>query len=298
MNNQNLNLFDVFKMLWKWRKTITIIMVLTLAISIVVSLLMPNYYKSTAIFYAANPAMNDRQNLFREQAGNLPLEYFGTESDVDRVLQICKSGAINGYIINKYHLGSHYKIDSSTKYYATKVREEFKENSSMVRNELGAIEVTVWDTDAKMAAEISNDIVATADNINKQFFISNNEKSISLMKRNKEEKQIEVNHLTDTLTYLRLHNASSDAINTLDMKKQNAIKDLGILNKLYEQFESAANNDFTTVNTIEKAYASEKKDKPLRSLIIIATILITLLVTSISLLIIEKWKIIKPQLEN
>jgi LPS O-antigen subunit length determinant protein (WzzB/FepE family) len=298
MNNQNLNLFDVFKVLWKWRKTVSIIMIVALVASIIVSLLMPNYYKSTAIFYAANPAMNDRQNLFREQAGNLPLEYFGTESDVDRVLQICKSGAINGYIINKYHLGSHYKIDSTAKYYATKVREEFKENSSMVRNELGAIEVTIWDTDAKTAAEISNDIVATADNINKQFFISNNEKSISLMKKNKEEKQIEVNHLTDTLTYLRSHNASSDVINTLDMKKQNAIKDLGILNKLYEQFESAANNDFTTVNSIERAYASEKKDKPLRSLIIIATLLITLLITTISLIILEKWKSIKPQLEN
>lgn len=298
MNNQNLNLFDVFKVLWKWRKTVSIIMIVALVASIIVSLLMPNYYKSTAIFYAANPAMNDRQNLFREQAGNLPLEYFGTESDVDRVLQICKSGAINGYIINKYHLGSHYKIDSTAKYYATKVREEFKENSSMVRNELGAIEVTIWDTDAKTAAEISNDIVATADNINKQFFISNNEKSISLMKKNKEDKQIEVNHLTDTLTYLRSHNASSDVINTLDMKKQNAIKDLGILNKLYEQFESAANNDFTTVNSIERAYASEKKDKPLRSLIIIATLLITLLITTISLIILEKWKSIKPQLEN
>ncbi|MEY4875191.1 MAG: hypothetical protein RI955_1831 [Bacteroidota bacterium] len=298
MNNQNLNLFDVFKVLWKWRKTVTIIMVVALVAAIIVSLLMPNYYKSTAIFYAANPAMNDRQNLFREQAGNLPLEYFGTESDVDRVLQICKSGAINGYIINKYHLGSHYKIDSTTKYYATKVREEFKDNSSMVRNELGAIEVTIWDTDAKTAAEISNDIVATADNINKQFFISNNEKSIALMKANKDIKQNEVNQLTDTLTYLRLHNASSDVINTLDLKKQNAIKDLGILNKLYEQFESAANNDFTTVNSIEKAYASEKKDKPMRSLIIIATLLITLLVSTISLMVIEKWKSIKPQLEN
>jgi hypothetical protein len=167
-----------------------------------------------------------------------------------------------------------------------------------VRNELGAIEVTIWDTDAKTAAEISNDIVATADNINKQFFISNNEKSIALMKANKDIKQNEVNQLTDTLTYLRLHNASSDVINTLDLKKQNAIKDLGILNKLYEQFESAANNDFTTVNSIEKAYASEKKDKPMRSLIIIATLLITLLVNTISLMVIEKWKSIKPQLEN
>ncbi len=296
MNNQNLNLFDVFKILWRWRKTVITICVIAVIAAATVAFIMPNYYKSTAIFYAANPAMNDRQNLFREQAGNLPLEYFGTESDVDRVLQICKSGAINGYIINKYHLGSHYKIDSTAKYYNTKVREEFKENSNMQRNELGAIEITIWDTDAKLAAEMANDIVQTADNINKQFFITNNKKSITLMAKNKDEKQIELNQLTDTLALLHAHSANADVISTLELKKQTAAKDLATLTKLFEQYESAASNDFSTVNIIENAYASEKKDKPIRTLIIIATLLATLLVTTITLLVIEKWKIIKPEL--
>ena len=298
MNNQNLNLFDVFKILWKWRKTVSIICGIAIVAATVVAFIMPNYYKSTAIFYAANPAMNDRQNLFREQAGNLPLEYFGTESDVDRVLQICKSAEVTAYMINKYHLGSHYKIDSTAKFYNTKVREEFKDNSNIQRNELGAVENTIWDTDAKLAAEIANDIVQTADDHNKQFFINNNEKSIALMKKNKEEKQLEVNQLTDTLAKLHAHNANADLINTLDMKKQSAVKDLASLTKLFEQFEAAASNDFSTVNIIEKAYFSEKKDKPLRSLIVIATLLVTLLVTTIALLIMERWKVIKPELEK
>ena len=295
---QNLNLFDVFKILWKWRKTVLIICSISLIAAVVVALIMPNYYKSTAIFYAANPAMNDRQNLFREQAGNLPLEYFGTENDVDRVLQICKSAEVTAYMINKYQLGSHYKIDSTAKYYNTKVREEFKDNSNIQRNELGAVEVTIWDTDAKLAAEIANDIVQTADNHNKQFFIDNNEKSIKLMKKNKDTKQLEVNQLTDTLAYLHAHNANADVINTLELKKQSTVKDLATLSKLFEQFESAANNDFSTVNSIETAYPAEKKDKPMRSLIVIATLLITLLVTTIGLLVIEKWKVLKPELEK
>ena len=295
---QNLNLFDVFKILWKWRKTVLIICSISLIAAVVVALIMPNYYKSTSIFYAANPAMNDRQNLFREQAGNLPLEYFGTENDVDRVLQICKSAEVTAYMINKYQLGSHYKIDSTAKYYNTKVREEFKDNSNIQRNELGAVEVTIWDTDAKLAAEIANDIVQTADNHNKQFFIDNNEKSIKLMKKNKDTKQLEVNQLTDTLAYLHAHNANADVINTLELKKQSTVKDLATLSKLFEQFESAANNDFSTVNSIETAYPAEKKDKPMRSLIVIATLLITLLVTTIGLLVIEKWKVLKPELEK
>ncbi len=298
MNNQNLNLFDVFKILWKWRKTVSIICGIALVAATVVAFIMPNYYKSTAIFYAANPAMNDRQNLFREQAGNLPLEYFGTESDVDRVLQICKSAEVTAYMINKYHLGSHYKIDSTAKFYNTKVREEFKDNSNIQRNELGAVEITIWDTDAKLAAEIANDIVQTADDHNKSFFNEANSRNMALMMMSKIQKQSEIDNLTDTISKLRKLAANIDLINTLDLKKQAAIKDYEVLNKLYEQSLTASNNNFTTVNIIEKAYFSEKKDKPLRSLIVIATVLVTLLVTTIALLIMERWKVIKPELEK
>jgi uncharacterized protein involved in exopolysaccharide biosynthesis len=291
-----LNLLDIFRLIFKWRKTLAIISGVALLAAVIVALLMPNYYKSTAIFYAANPAMNDRQNLFREQAGNLPLEYFGSEKDVDRVLQICKSGNINGYVVNKYHLAAHYKIDSSTNFFNTKVAEEFKENSSMVRNELGAVEVTIFDTDPKIASAIANDIVATVDNINKSFFTTQNEKGIALMQKNRSEKQKELDKITDTLILLRHSNGSADLINTLDLQKKAAVKELTTLSKLYEQYTSAAGNDFTTLNVIEPAYPAEKKSKPIRWLIVVSTLLITFSVSVLVLLIRDKYLQVKPEL--
>jgi uncharacterized protein involved in exopolysaccharide biosynthesis len=292
---QNLNLLDVLKLIIKWKKHLFFIALASIAISSLVSLLMPNYYKSTAIFYASNPAMNDRQNLFREQASNLPLEYFGTESDVDRVLQICKSGAISGYIINKYNLGNHYKIEPNAKYYATKVLEEFKENSSMVRNELGAIEITIFDTDSKLAAEISNDIVATVDKINKEFFIVNNQKSIKLMQQQVLDKTRLVDKLTDTIAILR-SSGKTDAINTLEETKKSTLKNLASVQQLFDQYTAAAENDFTTINTIEKAYPAEKKSKPIRWLIVVASLLSTLFISIMFLLGADKYNAIKNQI--
>jgi uncharacterized protein involved in exopolysaccharide biosynthesis len=291
-----LNILDVFKLMYKWRKQLAIIAAVAIVASATVALIMPNYYKSVAIFYAANPAMNDRQNLFREQAGNLPLEYFGTESDVDRVLQICKSGNINGYIINKYHLGKHYKIDSTANYYHTKVAEEFKDNSNMVRNELGAIEITIFDTDPLVASTIANDIVEAADNVNKNFFIESNQKGLNLMQKNRVEKEKQVQHLDDTLVYLKKLNSNSDLVNTYEQQKKAAVKDLNTLNKLYEQYSAAASNNFSTVNIIEKAYPAERKSKPIRWLIVLSTLLATLFVSVLFLLIREKYLQVKNEL--
>jgi uncharacterized protein involved in exopolysaccharide biosynthesis len=271
----SLQLFDVIKAIYQKRKTLLIVLIVSGIVGSAVAMLLPVYYKSTTIFYAANPGMNDRQNLFREQAGNLPIEYFGSEKDVDRVLQICKSGNINGYIVNKYHLAQHYKIDTTSPYYHTMVSEEFKENSQMVRNELGAIEITIFDTDAKMAADMANDIVHTVDNI--------------------KTKTAQISHLNDTLAQLR-RGSNQDLISTYAAQQKAAVKDLNKLNGLYEQYKAAAGNEFSTVNVIEPAYAAERKSKPVRWLIVVSIVLVSFCVSVIFLLLKERWASIKKEL--
>lgn len=293
--DNSLQLFDVIKAIYQKRKTLLIVLIVSGIIGSAVAMLLPVYYKSTTIFYAANPGMNDRQNLFREQAGNLPIEYFGSEKDVDRVLQICKSGNINGYIVNKYHLAQHYKIDTTSPYYHTLVSEQFKENSQMVRNELGAIEITIFDTDAKMAADMANDIVNTVDNINKSFFAEQNQKGIRLMEQNIQSKTTQISHLNDTLAQLR-RGSNQDLISTYAAQQKAAVKDLNKLNGLYEQYKAAAGNEFSTVNVIEPAYAAERKSKPVRWLIVVSIVLVSFSVSVIYLLLKERWAAIKKEL--
>lgn len=293
--DSSLQLFDVIKAIYQKRKTLILVLIVSGIIGSAVAMLLPVYYKSTTIFYAANPGMNDRQNLFREQAGNLPIEYFGSEKDVDRVLQICKSGNINGYIVNKYHLAQHYKIDTTSPYYHTLVSEQFKENSQMVRNELGAIEITIFDTDAKMAADMANDIVHTVDNINKSFFAEQNQKGIRLMEQNIQSKTAQISHLNDTLAQLR-RGSNQDLISTFAAQQKAAVKDLNKLNGLYEQYKAAAGNEFSTVNIIEPAYAAERKSKPVRWLIVVSIMLVSFSVSVIFLLLKERWASIKKDL--
>jgi capsular polysaccharide biosynthesis protein len=175
------------------------------------------------------------------------------------------------------------------------VSEEFKENSQMVRNELGAIEITIFDTDAKMAADMANDIVHTVDNINKSFFAEQNQKGIRLMEDNIKTKTAQISHLNDTLAQLR-RGSNQDLISTYAAQQKAAVKDLNKLNGLYEQYKAAAGNEFSTVNVIEPAYAAERKSKPVRWLIVVSIVLVSFCVSVIFLLLKERWASIKKEL--
>ena len=131
----SINIVYLIKLIRKWRKPLLIVCAIALVASIVVSdpHIMKPEYKATSIILASNPGMMSSQSLFIENTGN----YFGTENDVDRVLSIAISTPLKSYIISKYKLFQHYKIDSaSTEYPNTKIMKEFEDNYNVVKNRI------------------------------------------------------------------------------------------------------------------------------------------------------------------
>src|ERR1700751_1640952 len=100
MENKNYSLIDVIKVLLKWKKIIIITVSAAVVISIIVSFLLPVYYKSTSIFYGYDLRGFDPRNMIAEE----PLDIFGGEQDTDRLLSIGKSTGLENMIIKKFHL--------------------------------------------------------------------------------------------------------------------------------------------------------------------------------------------------
>jgi len=96
---------------WKW--PIAIVCLIAGLLSVGLSLLKPNYFKSTVVFLAANPYMIDRSNIFSKTPGENPVFMFGSSREIDRLLSIGQSQPLINYIINKYQLIKHYEIDES-----------------------------------------------------------------------------------------------------------------------------------------------------------------------------------------
>ncbi len=316
MPDKNYNLVDLVKVTYKWRKPILIITFLAIVVSVVVSLLLPNYYESMVVFFPSNPALTDRQNLFRTNAGDLPVGYFGKEKDADRLLQIGKSSQLAAYIIEEFDLMKHYDIDpENTRYPQYTVNKEFEDNYQIFKNEYGAIEIHVIDQDKNLAAEMANTIVDHIDQINNAMVRGNKSDILAIFKNKLSEKKAVLDSVNTALmasrknyniyevdpTYDRINKNHANAdfnlegidkIKSLEAAKISAMEAYETTSMLYDQYQTSEGKDFSSTYILERAYPAEKKVKPIRWLIVVTTTLLTLFICILTAALYEQAKLI------
>ncbi len=296
---QSNDLTELIKIIYKWRKPMIIMLAIAIVLSVVITLFfMPEYFKSSVNFYPSNPIMTDRQVLYSQSAGEIEIDYFGSSGDVDRILTLAYTSGIIDYIINKFHLVEHYGYDSTKTLARYNTREKFENNYNVIETEYGAIEISVWDTDPNLAAEIANHIAFTIDNHNKDMLLRDKRLIIETFKKQADAKEILVDKLKDSISTAKKNNISSETLLILESKLQAAVEDYHGDKKILEQNSTTVNTDFSTIHITEEAYPAVKKDKPVRSLIVIGVTLGTFLFMVILAVITENFRKIKNQLAN
>ncbi|HMU69587.1 MAG TPA: Wzz/FepE/Etk N-terminal domain-containing protein [Chitinophagales bacterium] len=296
---QRNDLIRLLQIIFKWRKPIIITtVVVAIAACIITWFFMPDYFKSTVNFYPSNPIMTDRQVLFSQSTGEIEIDYFGTASDVDRILTIANTSSLIDYVINHFHLMEHYDIDSTKEMARYNCKKEFLKNYSAVETEYGAIEVSVWDKNKDTAMHIANHIVETIDQHNKDIIMRDKKLIVNTFKNQVAKKELIVTNLTDSIAAQRKAGASAEMMIVLDSKLQSAVDDLNLDRKLLEQNETTLNTDFSTVHITEAAYPALRKDKPVRSLIVIGVTLGTIVFMILLAVITENYRKIKSRIQN
>ncbi|WP_200793389.1 GumC domain-containing protein [Hymenobacter lapidiphilus] len=148
-------------------------------ISAGVALLLPNIYKSTAVFFPTDPQTTDPDRLV--EGGKLELG--GRSEDLDRVITIGQSQPVAELLIREFNLYKHYKVGSPGNDVAENaVLKEFSANLRIVHNERDAIELTFQDTDKLLAANLANRLVEVIDSINQQLTLENRRGVLGLYK--------------------------------------------------------------------------------------------------------------------
>ena len=94
----------------RWKYFVSGAVVLAAIVSIIVALLLPNVYRSTAIFIPTNPQTADPDRLLEGngQSGS-KLELGGRVEDLDRAITIGESQPVAELIIKQFDLYKHYK---------------------------------------------------------------------------------------------------------------------------------------------------------------------------------------------
>ena len=172
--DKEFNLLTAIRIILKWKKQI---LILTVASGIIAALfsvfVMDEWFLSYSTFYPTNQSLSDRSAIFGNET---QVEYFGTKSDINRVLTIANSVPIIDFIIDSFKMAEHYDISKEKKYWKTIVRKKFEKNYEAIKTEHDAVRVSLYDTDPKVAAAIVNTVVRNVDELNKQHVTESKQK--------------------------------------------------------------------------------------------------------------------------
>lgn len=316
MTSTDFNLIYVLRTLLAWKKQILALAVVSAVTAAIFSVfVMDEYYYSWSTFYPTNQYLSDRSMIFNSESTGGQVEYFGSKNDVNRVLTIANSSAIIDYVIDSFKLAEHYKINKSEKYWRTRVVKKFEKNYEAIKTEREAVEVSLYDTDPALAAKIVNAIVERVDEINKAHVNDNKQKLYTLLANQIKQQNEKVERYVDTLSSLAAQYNIKVSSNTgssivvegsnfravqqykaLLEKQENALKELNNRNNILEQMEVSMGSNSSSLFIVETAFVADRRERPVRSLVVLVTVLITVFVSMLGVLVIDQWRTIKAQL--
>ena len=199
--DQRDNLLGVLSVIYRWRKAIRNVCALTAVGAVVFALLQDNYYKGTTIFYPASPGLSNPELIFG-YTGQVT-DYFGSDRELDRLAEIANSAEVTDYMVVRFKLFDHYKIDSSSDKGRNYVRDRFRGLYTAEKNKNDALTISVEDTDPQLAADMAN---AARDKISEiaQRLIKNSQaKLLATFDENLNKKTQELIMLGDSLQRLQ-----------------------------------------------------------------------------------------------
>ncbi len=148
MNNlPSLDTKIFFNLIYKKRKILFLIIILTAIVSLIISYIIPPKYKTIAVVYPAH------------------LSPYSEESQTEQLLQYLNSAAVRNAVIKKMNLVHHYKIDTTKPDYKSLLDYTYKKNISFSPTLYESIEIEVRDRKPEMTKAIAECIIQTTDSL-------------------------------------------------------------------------------------------------------------------------------------
>jgi len=291
---ENYTSIDIIKFLIRNHKVILFITILGTLASIAVAFLITPKFKSAVVIYPASTSSVSKALLTDMSMSPKDIMKFGEKEETEQLMQVLQSDEIKAQIIKKYNLLKHYKIDSTYKYFKSDLLDEYYDNISIRKTEYQAIEIKVLDTDPQYAANIANDIAALLDSVYNKILKDRAFKALGIIENVYSEQVKFVNSLKDSINSLSSNKANIHT--SLAMQLEQEIEHLSLLKSKLNEAKVDAFQDLPHKYIVNPAQVSEKKAYPIRSLIVIVSAIATFVFSLFFLMIVERFKSIKKQL--
>lgn len=236
-NDFSLNIF--FNQLYSNRKLLIKGIFIIGIVSALSALMMPNYYKSSTIFYAASPDL----------AKPLPIgdiekdvRIYGDDNDLDRLFTIANSQEVLQYLIDSLDLYTHYNFDKNKSISKFKVKEKLLKNYKTIKTKYGALHLIVEDKNPEMAARIARNARLKIEYIGQRLVKESQILQIANYKNAILQKQNIADSIATKLSTLKKESGvfesyrQSSDLSTIMQEADNEINDARGKIKVYEKY--------------------------------------------------------------
>lgn len=245
---------------WQRRwKLITAFVALSMVIALIVLLVLPKQYESTAVATAANPALTDKSYLFNQNINQLYSSY-GNADDLDRLLGIANLDTTYNLLVDSFKLYNYYTTSKSTQ--AIRKRNALlalKKDVIVQKNELNQFTIKVWNKNPVVAANIANTMLGIIQMITAHGLHLSYEQTLLLLDSSLVGMQSEYQALT---IIARQRQSSKTDLELMDAKKITLLEQMKQYQKTYNEVALASSNMHPSVIVLQYASPPAKAGKP------------------------------------
>lgn len=315
------DLFDIIRIGLKWKKKILIFSLAVAVITAVFFLFQKNYYNAYGSFFTGSAVMSGRVNLFRESPQEW-VDYFGGENEVDRAYVVGNSAQVISYLIEKFKIRDHYKIDSTDKEAMKKTYKKFSKNFTINRSGFKHIEINFSDEDQNLCHQVVNEAMNRIETQLRTIYIGINRQLALSLDIRKDSLDAALQVMTDSLASLRVKyniydliapgrkNAISftpkgsgqnyaegiEVIQNLEEMKDKLAMDKAKYMSLSNEFKTATFDGFPMIHVTQWASPGSPKAGPFRTLGVLASFAIAFVFGLLLSIVIEILKDNKEKL--
>jgi len=302
---------------WKWHLLIITLLAIVLSSVFSAPAFIKPKYKSYAVIYPAN------------------ISPYSSETNTEQLLQLLKSEDLLFDIVKKFELNKEYKVDTTDKYYRSKVIAELEDNVSIKRTEYESVLIEVYDREPGKACAIVNEFINLMNNKARNLQRSKTAEVVKLYRDQMDDKKKQIDSIEKRLQLLRseynildyniqVEEYSKGYVKNITSGRGNKTDDIAVtlnnlklyggefrqldanlwglidsyiaLKKDFDQSVADMKKELTYANVVAQPVASDKKSYPIRWLIVCISTISAFLLSLLLFSIIEGTR--KPETEK
>jgi tyrosine-protein kinase Etk/Wzc len=323
--------FDLVLFLWARRGMIIGITLLGIVAGVIAAFLIRPLYKSEVIMFPAITNSVSKALLSEQSTGRDDILALGDEQDAEQLLQMLQSDRIRDRVADHFDLPSVYRIKPDAKHGLSDLRKAYEDHIKFEYTKFGSVRVSVRDPDPQRAADIANYIADQVDSVWKDMAKERADKGFTIVERKVRGLEESISLMDDSLRQLRQlgvhdYHTQSERYNeylgaaivkgdqraikefeerfkvlaeyggayvTIQDRIFNETKRLSILKMKLEQAVADRDSDLPHKFVVNRAQPSDKKDYPIRWLVVAISTIAGLLLALLLIVVQENIKKIR-----